>query len=71
MLGGASVVGVLSQVIVPLPFTPVPISLGTFGVLLVGGARSTGLTHQRCALWGAATAALRSARYLRPHPSPR
>src|SRR5690625_7808976 len=34
--GGAVVTGVLSQVVVPLPFTPVPLSLGTFAVLLVG-----------------------------------
>ena len=36
VVGGAVVTGVLSQVVVPLPFTPVPLSLGTFAVLLVG-----------------------------------
>lgn len=36
--GGAVVTGVLSQVVVPLPFTPVPLSLGTFAVLLVGAS---------------------------------
>lgn len=36
--GGAMVTGVLSQVVVPLPFTPVPLSLGTFAVLLVGAS---------------------------------
>lgn len=37
VVGGAGFVGLLSQVLIPLPFTPVPISLGTLGVLLVGG----------------------------------
>jgi biotin transport system substrate-specific component len=48
--GGAVLTGVLGQVAVPLPFTPVPLSLGTFAVLLVGatlgpvrGAASMGL----------------------------
>jgi len=36
--GGAVVTGLLSQVVVPLPFTPVPLSLGTFAVLLVGSS---------------------------------
>jgi len=36
VLGGAAFTGALSQVVVPLPFTPVPLSLGTFAVLLVG-----------------------------------
>ncbi|MFC4556386.1 biotin transporter BioY [Georgenia faecalis] len=36
--GGAAVTGLLGQVAVPLPFTPVPLSLGTFAVLLVGAA---------------------------------
>ncbi|MBD8060873.1 biotin transporter BioY [Oceanitalea stevensii] len=36
--GGAVVTGVLSQVVLPLPFTPVPLSLGTFAVLLVGAS---------------------------------
>lgn len=36
--GGAVFTGVLSQVLVPLPFTPVPLSLGTFAVLLTGAA---------------------------------
>ncbi|TNC16673.1 biotin transporter BioY [Georgenia sp. 311] len=38
VVGGAVVTGVLSQVVVPLPFTPVPLSLGTFAVLLVGAS---------------------------------
>src|SRR5690625_475856 len=36
--GGAVFTGILSQVVVPLPFTPVPLSLGTFAVLLTGAA---------------------------------
>jgi biotin transport system substrate-specific component len=35
---GAGATGVLAQVSVPLPFTPVPLTLQTFGVLLVGAA---------------------------------
>ena len=38
MLGGTGVVAVLSQVAIPLGFTPVPLSLGTLGALLVGAA---------------------------------
>lgn len=38
VLTGTLLVAGLSQVLVPLPFTPVPLSLGTFGVLLVGAA---------------------------------
>lgn len=36
VLGGAVFVGLTAQVVVPLPFTPVPLSLQTFSVLLVG-----------------------------------
>lgn len=38
VVGGAAFTGLLSQVVVPLPFTPVPLSLGTFAVLLVGAS---------------------------------
>ena len=34
--GGAAFVGLTAQVVVPLPFSPVPLSLQTFSVLLVG-----------------------------------
>jgi biotin transport system substrate-specific component len=54
---GAAFVAVLAQVAVPLPFTPVPITGQTLGVLLVGaaygptmGAATLGLYL----LWGAA-----------------
>ena len=35
VLGGVVFLSLMSQVIIPLPFTPVPISLGTFGVTLM------------------------------------
>ena len=38
VLGGTLVVAGLSQVAIPLGFTPVPLSLGTLGALLVGAA---------------------------------
>ena len=50
VVGGAAFVGLTAQVVVPLPFSPVPLSLQTFSVLLVGavlgsrrGAASMGL----------------------------
>ncbi|HET6596013.1 MAG TPA: biotin transporter BioY [Anaerolineales bacterium] len=38
IVSGALLVAVLAQIEVPLPFTPVPITGQTFGVLLVGAA---------------------------------
>ena len=38
VLGGAVFVALSALVVVPLPFTPVPLSLQTFSVLLVGAA---------------------------------
>lgn len=38
VLTGTLLVAGLSQVLVPLPFTPVPLSLGTLGALLVGAS---------------------------------
>jgi biotin transport system substrate-specific component len=38
VLGAAAITGVAAQVSIPLPFTPVPISLQTFTVLLSGAA---------------------------------
>lgn len=50
VVGGAGFVGLTAQVAIPLPFTPIPLSLQTFAVLLVGavlgsrrGALSMGL----------------------------
>lgn len=36
VLTGTALVAVLNQIAIPLPFTPVPITLGTFGALVVG-----------------------------------
>ncbi|WP_420111304.1 biotin transporter BioY [Pseudactinotalea sp.] len=36
VLGGTALIAGFSQLIVPLPFTPVPLSLSTFAVLLTG-----------------------------------
>src|SRR5438105_741107 len=38
VLGGAAFIGLLAQFAVPLGFTPVPLTLGTFAVLLTGAA---------------------------------
>ena len=38
VVGGAAFVGLSAQVAIPLPFTPVPLTLQTFAVLLVGAA---------------------------------
>ena len=38
VLGGAAFVGLLAQLSIPLSFTPVPLTLGTFAVLLTGAA---------------------------------
>lgn len=39
--GGAAFVGLSAMVVIPLPFTPVPLTLQTFAVLLVGAALGT------------------------------
>ena len=38
VVGGAAFVGLAAQVAIPLPFTPVPLTLQTFAVLLAGAA---------------------------------
>ena len=38
VVGAAALVGITAQVAIPLPFTPVPITLQTFAVLLSGAA---------------------------------
>ena len=35
VLGGVAFLSIMSQVLIPLPYTPVPIALGTFGVTLM------------------------------------
>ncbi len=42
VVGGALLVAVLAQVRIPLGFTPVPITLQTFGVVLVGASLGAG-----------------------------
>jgi biotin transport system substrate-specific component len=41
VVGGSAFVGLCAQVVIPLPFTPVPLTLQTFAVLLVGAALGT------------------------------
>jgi biotin transport system substrate-specific component len=41
VVGGAAFVGLSAQVIIPLPFTPVPLTLQTFAVLLTASALGT------------------------------
>lgn len=38
IVGGTAMLAVASQILVPLPFTPVPLSLATFAVLLIGAS---------------------------------
>jgi biotin transport system substrate-specific component len=38
IVGGAAFVGLSAQIAIPLPFTPVPLTLQTFAVLLAGAA---------------------------------
>lgn len=38
IVGGATFVGLAAQIAIPLPFTPVPLTLQTFAVLLAGAA---------------------------------
>ena len=38
VIGAAALTGLAAQVVIPLPFTPVPITLQTFTVLLAGAA---------------------------------
>ena len=41
VLGGTAFITVMGQISIPLPFTPVPLSLATFAVLLTGAALGT------------------------------
>jgi biotin transport system substrate-specific component len=54
VVGGAALVGLLAQVVVPLPFTPVPLTGQTFGVLLVAAALGTSRGVASTALYGVA-----------------
>ena len=42
VVSGAALIGVLAQVAIPLPFTPVPLTGQTLGVLLVAAALTLG-----------------------------
>ncbi|WP_457632448.1 biotin transporter BioY [Oceanithermus desulfurans] len=57
VLAGAGFVALLAQVALPLPFTPVPVTLQTLGVLLVGAALGSRLGAQALGLYLAAGAA--------------
>ena len=48
---GSLTMALLAQVSVPLPFTPVPVSGQTLGVLVVGGALGSGLGAAAMALY--------------------
>jgi len=54
VLGGAAFVGVAAQVIIPLPFTPVPLTLSTFAVLLASAALGTVRAVMAMTLYAAA-----------------
>lgn len=59
VIGGAAFVAICSQISVPLPFTPVPITAQTLGVLLTGalmGSRRGGLAL--LLYWGEGVAGL-------------
>lgn len=51
VLGGTLVIAGLAQVSIPLPFTPVPITGQTLGVLLVGAAYGPGLGASTLAVY--------------------
>lgn len=38
VVAGAAIIAAVGQAVIPLPFTPVPLTLGTLGVLMVGAA---------------------------------
>jgi len=54
VLGGAAFVGIAAQVIIPLPFTPVPLTLSTFAVLLASAALGTVRAVMAMTLYAAA-----------------
>jgi biotin transport system substrate-specific component len=56
IVGGSLIVALLAQISVPLPFSPVPITGQTLGVLLIGallGSRRGGLSLLTFLGWGA------------------
>ncbi len=53
VIGGTVVVSAAAQVVIPLWFTPVPLSLSTFGVLMVGAALGPGRAAASLLLYAA------------------
>jgi len=56
VIGASAVIAVFSRLILPLPFTPVPLTLGNFAVLLVGlaiGSRRGSAAAGLYLAWGA------------------
>src|SRR5271166_5319065 len=56
VIGASAVIAVCSRLILPLPFTPIPLTLGDFAVLLVGLAVGSRRGFAAAALylaWGA------------------
>src|SRR5271165_1238348 len=56
VIGASAVIAVCSRLVLPLPFTPVPLTLGNFAVLLVGLALGSRRGFAAAALylaWGA------------------
>ena len=56
MVGASAVIAVCARLVLPLPFTPVPLTLANFGVLLVGLALGSRRGFAAAALylgWGA------------------
>jgi len=54
VLAGAVLVGLSAQVAIPLPFTPVPLTLQTYAVLVVGGALGSARGAAALALYAVA-----------------
>lgn len=57
VVGGTIALTLISQVAVPLPFTPVPLTLGTFGALLVGASLGPARGTASVGLYAVASAA--------------
>src|SRR5271165_3516905 len=56
VIGASAVIAVCSRLVLPLPFTPVPLTLGNFAVLLIGlaiGSRRGFSTAALYLAWGA------------------
>src|SRR5271167_3355019 len=56
VIGASAVIAVCARLVVPLPFTPVPLTLANFGVLLVGltlGSRRGFAAAAMYLAWGA------------------